>query len=232
MLSHLAAGVRWKLLRGSITIIDITVPARNPRPPAGVRIHRVRRLDPRDVARRDGLPVTAPARTLLDLAEVASLRTLERAFDEAVRIRLVSDSLLRDLLARSPGRRGAKVLRVLLERTDGPAFTRSEAEERLLALIRAARLPSPQLNVRVGPHEVDLLWQEAGLAVEVDGFAYHSTRTAFERDRLRDAELEAIGLRVVRVTWRQIAEEPHALVARLARALTRPRHGLSSGQWR
>jgi very-short-patch-repair endonuclease len=192
----------------------------------------VRRLDPRDVARRKGLPITAPARTLLDLATVLSPRTLERAFDEAMRMRIVNERLLRELLDRSPGRHGAKALTALLVRTEGPAFTRSEAEERLLALIRAARLPPPELNVRVRRHEVDFLWRDAGLVVEVDGFAYHSTRAAFERDRLRDAELEAMGLRVIRVTWRQIAEEPHALVARLAQARTRPHQGLSSGEWR
>lgn len=70
------------------------------------------------------------------------------------------------------------------------------------------------------------------LPAEVDGFAFHSTRAAFERDRLRDAELQARGLAVLRVTWRQIVDEPDALVARLARALTRPRERLSSGEWR
>ena len=97
-----------------------------------------------------------------------------------------------------------------------PAFTRSEAEARLLELLRRARLPLPEHNVIVDGHEVDMLWRGHGLVVEVDGYAYHSGRASFEHDRARDAEL---GLRVVRITWRQLNDEPEAVVARLARAL-------------
>ncbi len=95
----------------------------------------------------------------------------------------------------------------------------SEAEERLLALIRRGGLPSPETNLDLAGHEVDLLWRSAGVVVEVDGFAYHSARRSFEHDRRRDAELAARGVRVVRVTWRQLTEEPDALLARLARTL-------------
>jgi very-short-patch-repair endonuclease len=100
-------------------------------------------------------------------------------------------------------------------------LTRSEAEERLLALLRAAALPPTAVNARIGRHEVDLVWAPQRLVVEVDGFAYHGSRAAFERDRLRDAELQAAGYRVVRVTWRQLVERPEALIVRLAQALVR-----------
>ncbi|MEK6271186.1 MAG: DUF559 domain-containing protein [Actinomycetota bacterium] len=96
---------------------------------------------------------------------------------------------------------------------------RSPAERRLLSLVRAAGLPAPELNVRLGRFEVDFLWREARLIVEVDGYAFHGGRAAFERDRRRDAELQAEGLRVMRVTWRQLVGEPDAVVARLTRAL-------------
>ena len=102
-----------------------------------------------------------------------------------------------------------------------PALTRSQAEERLLALLRAAELPPTAVNGRLGGHEVELLWAAQRLVVEVDGFAYHGGRAAFERHRLRDAELQAAGYRVVRVTWRQLVERPEALIARLAQALAR-----------
>jgi very-short-patch-repair endonuclease len=95
-------------------------------------------------------------------------------------------------------------------------MTRSEAERRLLALVRAARLPQPETNVRLGRYEVDMLWRRQRLVVEVDGFAYHGSRRAFERDRRRDADLTQAGYRVVRFTWRQITQEPEAVVARLA----------------
>jgi very-short-patch-repair endonuclease len=63
------------------------------------------------------------------------------------------------------------------------------------------------LDRAVGRYEVDLLWRPQRLAVEVDGYTYHATRAAFERDRRRDAELVALGYRVVRLTWRQIVED-------------------------
>ncbi len=102
-----------------------------------------------------------------------------------------------------------------------PALTRSEAERRLLELLRAADVAPSDVNVRIGRHEVDLLWRDEQLIVEVDGFAYHASRAAFERDRLRDAELQAAGYRVVRVTWLQIEHRPEAVIARLAQALAR-----------
>jgi very-short-patch-repair endonuclease len=80
-------------------------------------------------------------------------------------------------------------------------------------------LPHPVVNVTVGGYEIDFLWDPGRLVVEVDGFAYHSSARMFERDRRRDADLTAAGLRVMRVTWRQIVSEPEALVVRLAQAL-------------
>ncbi len=123
-------------------------------------------------------------------------------------------------LVRAPGRSGSAKLAALVRRGDGPSLTRSEAERRVLDLVRAARLPVPGTNSRVRGHEVDFHWRSERLILEVDGYAYHRSRAAFERDRRRDAELGAAGLRVLRVTWRQVVGEPEALVARLAQALT------------
>ena len=135
------------------------------------------------------------------------------------------------------GRPGARPLRAVLELEKGPALTRSEAERRLLALIRAAGLPAPEHNVRVYGSEVDMLWREQGLVVEVDGFAFHSAREAFERDRMRDARLTRAGLRVMRVTWRRLTGAPQAVVADLAQALAgasrpRPLRGPAGGRGR
>ena len=116
-----------------------------------------------------------------------------------------------------PRHRGAAALKAAI-RTD-PALTRSEAERRLLELVRAARLPKPEANARLLGWEVDLVWRDARLVVEVDGYAFHSSRSSFERDRRKDAELIAAGYRVLRFTWRQIADEPAAVIAILAAAL-------------
>jgi very-short-patch-repair endonuclease len=93
-------------------------------------------------------------------------------------------------------------------------------------LCREARLPQPRSNVRIGGFEVDFLWPDEKLIVEVDGYRYHSHRAAFEADRQRDARLVAAGFRVIRVTWRQLTEQPLAVIATIAAALG-ARHGPS-----
>ena len=64
-----------------------------------------------------------------------------------------------------------------------------------------------------------MLWRDARLVVEVDGYAWHRGRRSFERDRRRDADLQVAGFRVLRVTWRRIRDEPEAVLVALARAL-------------
>jgi len=71
----------------------------------------------------------------------------------------------------------------------------------------------------VAGYEVDFLWPGERLVVEVDGYAFHSTRAAFERDRVRDADLQAHGYRVLRFTWRRLAEAPEAVITAIATAL-------------
>ncbi len=213
-----AASSLWHLIAVIDDLIDITIPRSNRRRP-GLRVHRSRALHPEDTQVLRGIPVTSVARTLVDLAEVVSDRELEAALDEATTRRLTTTASVSAAVERLHGRRGTSRLKRLLERGAEPAFTRSEAEERLLALIRAATLAPPEVNARVGRHTVDFVWREQRLIVETDGYRFHSTRTAFERDRVRDAELTTAGFRVIRITWRQLADEPLAIVARLARAL-------------
>jgi very-short-patch-repair endonuclease len=196
---------------------EVTVVGRDPRRP-GVRVHRVQALPRTDTTTHKQIPITTPARTLLDLAPTLEPRQLEQALAEALRRRLVRPPTLHSLLARHPGRPGVPALRRLLDSGE-PAHSRSELEERFLALLRDADLPAPEVNAQVGPYEIDFLWRDQRLALETDGWDFHSDRTAFEQDRRRDAELVARGYRVIRVTWRQLAEEPIAVVARLAAAL-------------
>jgi very-short-patch-repair endonuclease len=224
VLSHRSAAALWRLLPDAGDDVDITVVGHNCGLKPGIRLHRVAALDRSDVRRLGGIPVTSPARTILDLSAVVAPRELERAFAEVHARRLAHRNQLLPLLARCSGRRGARALRTLIDDDAAPALTRSEAEERLLALIRAAELPAPEANVRIGRHEVDFLWRDHGLVVEVDGFRFHSSRSAFERDRLRDAELGGMGYRVMRITWRQIVDGPEALIARITKALAAGEH--------
>lgn len=220
VISHRSAAALWRLLPDRPHADpEVTVAAARARQRRGIRTHRTASLDRRDVRRIERIPVTAPARSLLDLAAVAGAHELERAVAEAERRRLVRRRELTDELQRHRRRAGTASLLAVLDRDGGPAWTRSEAERRLLRLVRAARLPTPELNVHVGDFEVDFLWREERVIIEVDGYAVHSPRPAFERDRSRDAELQARGFRVIRVTWRQLTGESEALLARLARAL-------------
>ena len=93
-------------------------------------------------------------------------------------------------------------------------------ERKLRDLIKQAGLPAPQSNVRIHGHEVDMYWPAHRLVVEFDGWGTHSSRTAFESDRLKDADLQLSGERVIRVTGRQLERRPHELVARLAVAIS------------
>lgn len=189
----------------------------------GLRVHRLPTLRPGDVTRVDGIPTTTAARTLWDLAGTGSPRALERAFAVALDRGLVRRAELARLVARHRGAPGSRRLQSMLEA--GPALTRSEAEERFLGLVRAAELPEPQANTRVEGLEVDFYWPGRGLVVEVDGYAYHGSPAAFQKDRDRDGRLVAAGRVVIRFTWRQIDQQPLAVIARVAQALAGPRDG-------
>jgi very-short-patch-repair endonuclease len=165
------------------------------------------------------MAITSPARTLLDLAAVLHPRALATASDRARDQRIVRGSELSALVDRYPGRRGTRALRDYWEADREPAAARSRAERGVLRLISRAGLPRPQVNARVANYEVDLYWPEHGLVLEVDGYAFHRHRAEFERDRRREQDLLAAGLRVSRVTWRQLIDDPAGVVARLAAAL-------------
>lgn len=220
VVSHCTAGHLCAIQRLPGSMPEITIAGRRRAGPGGIRLHCVRSFRPEDVTIRDGVPTTSVARTLLDLAARLTERELEAALSEALALRIVDRTAIMGVLE---GRRrvaGAARLRMLV--TDGdPARTRSEAEERFLALIRKAGLNAPAVNSRVGGFEVDFHWQSERLVVEVDGHAYHGNRQKFESDRRRDAALIGGGLRVMRITWRQLRNEPERVLADVVRALAR-----------
>jgi very-short-patch-repair endonuclease len=213
-LASFSAAVLWGLIPDGEGSIHVTA-ERQRRAPAGVVLHRTASLPAEDVVRRDGIPVTSPERTLLDLAATAAPALLARAVEQAAVLELVR----RDrLLERSANRPGAAALRAAL--ATEPSLTRSEAERSLLELLRRAGLPRPRTNVRIGPFELDAYWPDHRLAAEIDGYAYHGHREAFERDRRRDAALQAAGIRVVRITWRELTRHRDRLIATLAALLS------------
>jgi very-short-patch-repair endonuclease len=207
VLSHLSAAAVWGLAHAPPTV-EVTVPRdRRPRP-RGVRVHRPNSLTADETRMRDGLRVTTPKRTLTDLARTLSLDDLERVVAEAHARRLVPAFGGEDV--------PAKLRQVL---AGGPRLTKSEAERLLLRLIRRAGLPVPETNVLVAGCQVDALWRDQRIAVEVDSWGFHGHRAAFERDRRRDVKLRAAGTLPVRLTARQLTDEPEAVIAHLAQLL-------------
>jgi very-short-patch-repair endonuclease len=219
-LSHETAAALWGLASAtpSIHVVIRGGPGTSPR---GVTVHRSRCLKATDIGVRHRLPVTSVARTLLDYADGHTERQVELAFDHAKVDRVLRRHELDGLLRRTSGRRGAPLLRDLLDAQGTTTVTRSEAEERLLTLIRAAQLPAPRINARLLGYEVDFYWPEQRFVVEVDGYRFHSGSRAFEHDRRKDSALVTAGIATIRVTWRQLEREPYAVVARIAQGISR-----------
>ncbi|GIK76433.1 MAG: hypothetical protein BroJett022_01230 [Actinomycetes bacterium] len=216
VLSHRAAAVLWRLLEWVDQPIDVSVADRNIRSRHGIRVHRVEALDPRDVRWRHGLAVTSPSLTILALAAVDPALAGE-AWNEALLHRLSSEGEMATLLDRRGGHRGAGTMRRLLAASGG-GFSRQEAERILHRLIGDAGLPEPLRNARIHGHELDFWWPERRLNVEMDGYRWHSTRARLNRDRERDAELAARGIRVLRFSYDQL-RRPSRVVAQLAAAI-------------
>lgn len=226
VVSHRWAVALWGLLprqdRGELVDIALRVGCRR-RP--GIRIHRPARLGDDETTILHRVPVTTAARTLYDIAGSVPSRELEQAVAEALATGVATRRQVVRILARHPGRRGALRLHGILSARTAPARTRSVAEEVFLVLVRRAGLPEPEVNVMVSGYEVDFRWPAERLVVEIDGYAYHSSRRKFEVDRRRDAELSGAGELVMRVTWDQLQDEREAVLARLVRALERRGRG-------
>ena len=185
----------------------------------GIRVHRASGLDPRDIRRYQGIPITSPARALLDIAPDLSDRELERALDEALVRRLLSHAAINAVLNAYPNRRGVARLRALADPGRPTTETRSDGEEALLALIRRANLPAPEVNAKSATTPRTSCGAQQKVIVELDGYDYHRGRAAFERDHERDAEHQRMGYLVIRVTGRQLNREPETLLVRIATAI-------------
>jgi predicted transcriptional regulator of viral defense system len=199
VVSHRSAASLWRLLPPHDGPIDVSVPSRSGRRGrAGLRVHRCQSLEPRQMTRRLGIPVTTPARTIADLRRVASAPDLRRAIRQA------------EVLGLATG---------FEAEVEG---TRSELERRFLGLCRQAGLPLPEANARIGRYTVDFVWPERRLVVETDGYRYHRGRQAFEDDRERDLRLRALGFDVLRFSYRQVTRQASQVAAVIRTALQAP----------
>jgi very-short-patch-repair endonuclease len=207
VLSHRSAAALWELLPPTDGPVDLSLPSRSGRRRRqGIRVHRPESLQPQETTPLHGIPVTSPARTLADLRSVVSDRELRRAIRQADFLGLPT----------------------------GPDIevdkTRSELERRFLWLCRRHHVPKPAVNLRLTGLTVDFCWVEQRLIVETDGYRAHRGRTAFEDDHDRDLKLRALGFEVVRLSYRQVFDEPHEVIAVLKPLLTAKARS-TAGSW-
>ena len=213
VLSHLSSAQAQDLARER-GAVHVSVPGRPAaRQLAGVVVHRPRRLDPAEIGRVDGLPVTTVARTLLDLAETEPFERLRTVAEEAERLGRLDFEALRACMERNPGRRGLAPLDALLA-DYSPVDRANEGLERIFqAFVAEQALPVPQCNVLVGGLLVDFWWPEANLVVELDSRSFHGHWSAAERDHERDGRLLRLGIFSLRVTHRRLTRDRAGLAA-------------------
>lgn len=227
--SHRSAAGVWGLI-SETGPAEVTVPIYVARSHPGIIVHRSREAE---AVRHDGFRVATPMRTLLDLAAVSSEDVLEAALDSAHRSGFIEVRRLTDYLAldRNLSRPGSGVLRELVAVRDPRSRIGSDLETAFLRVLRRAGLPVPLAQRRVRTRKqdrfVDFAYPEQRIAIELDGFETHGTRTAFESDRARQNELEELGWHVLRFTFRQVMTQPVEVAITVGMAL-----GLMPVRWR
>jgi very-short-patch-repair endonuclease len=205
----------------------VTTPARAASTPK-LQLHRTTVLDlRRDATEVASIPVTAVARTLVDLAGIVPQERLAKALEEAERQRVLDVRAIEDALRRTSGRhgRGHAAMQAALERLARTALqlTRSPLEDAFLRLLDAHGLPRPATNTWIDDMEVDVCWPDRRVAAELDGWRAHMTRSAFLRDRERSNALQTRGWIVLRFTHGQVMHEPGAVARTIADALAAER---------
>lgn len=211
----------------SSNIVELTVPPGRRRRDGPGTVHR-NLLLPSEIEFVHGIPTTSVARTLIDLATVSDVGLVAKGLDDALRKRIVSRAWLRWCLTQVPqGRPGIRVIRALLdEREDSGGALQSPFETEFFQALIAEKLPLPVVQHEVHHKgrviaRVDFAYPDARLAVETDGYRYHSIYTDWERDRVRHNDLVAAGWRVIRITWKQLHNNPAATMRRVGYELKR-----------
>jgi very-short-patch-repair endonuclease len=225
LLSYGSAAWLWGLVPTLELPIEVSVSWRGHRK-SPLHLHHCPALRDQDAATHEDIPVTAVARTLLDIASSLRPSRLERAIERCKLLDLLDLNEVDRLLEEVRGHAGRKRLRQALEMYRDPAVVRSGGELRLLEELRNGGLPRPRVNTFVEGFEVDLYWEPERFAVELDGWDAHRTRAAFENDPRRHEELKLAGIELVRFTGRRLKREPEQLVERIGIFLRRRRREL------
>jgi Transcriptional regulator, AbiEi antitoxin len=213
MLSHSSAMTLWGLWKRWDRPFDVTIAG--DRRLREVRIHRANNLLRRDVHTRKEIRVTSPARTLLDKAPDLRRKSLTRAVNNARLSRILTLDDLADVVNRFPYHPGAPLLKPFISVEGGP--TRSGWEDDFPAWCDRNGLPKPIMNAIVAGHEVDALFPNERVIVELDSWEFHHDQSSFESDRDRDADTLAAGHLTVRMTWARMTDPEAARLREIVR---------------
>lgn len=222
VLSHHSAAWLWGFLSRCPAEPAVAIPSRGHRR-RGIRVHRAAALSNRDRAVRDGIPVTSPTRTLLDLGAVATARELTSAIDRARRLDRLDLGSLDALLSQHGRTVAGGRLKQALALYRKPAFDRARSELLFLDALSEEGISLPVLNCWVEKWEIDAWWETERFAVEVDGWETHGSRQAFEDDRLRLEEMKLAGIDCIRISARRIETHPKQVAQRIGAFLARRR---------
>jgi hypothetical protein len=225
LISHFSAAWLWGIRSQWIKIPDVTAPFRGHRR-AGIRIHHSTILEAEDRTALEGIPVTAVPRVLLDLGASHTDDQLESLLERVELRGLLDAGAIDSLIARSGRHPGRKRLQRAMDLYRVPIVSRARTERLFFDLVKRAGLPKPAINIFIAGHEIDAYWEEERFAVELDGYATHRTRAAFERDPIRIEDLKLAGIDAIRVTARRLEREPDEVIKRLRSLLHQRRRAL------
>src|SRR3954452_7630870 len=219
VLSHWSAAALWRIRPNGRPLIDVTTPHKS-RSWDGIKRHH-KALPPDEVTVEEGIPVTSVPRTIFDLAATEDLDVVVAMLRESEHRNQWDRLSLPHLVARYPGRRGVRKVRLALQRIneEPSGRKRSRLEERFAPFLRRHRLPMSRFNdwILLGHkrYQVDCHWPGTGQIIELDGWEGHGTRSAFHDDRERDRRLKVAGYSVTHLTWNQLRDEPQQIAADL-----------------
>jgi very-short-patch-repair endonuclease len=225
MLSHRSGAALWEIGTERRGVIDLSVRRRAELRRPGLRIRGRPALPEKDMASHDGIPVTTPARTLVDLATELSSLQIERAVNEADKRNLIDPETLRTALDGYSGQPGAPALRRILDKRTF-RLSDSDLEITFRPIATSAGLPIPLSKQLVNGFEVDFFFPDLGLVIETDGLRYHRTPATQSRDARRDRAHVLAGMTPLRFTHHEIRYEPASVRDALIRtaALLRERN--------
>jgi very-short-patch-repair endonuclease len=210
----------WAFLREEPDEVHVILPpGGRARSRTGIVAHHSKRLTVNDITICKALPVVKPALALVQLAQTCQGREFELALDEALAARTVSRTKVRETLQVHGHGRRTRYLADLLDGGRPSSVTRSDGEERLRDLIVTADLPTPQMQTPLHGFTADFYWPQAAYVVEFDGYAYHNSRRAFQRDRTKDRTYTANGIQLDRFTWEDITKRPMPTIAHITRQI-------------